>query len=306
MPFKSFAEIERFLLDHSKKKTIVLAGSDGRDALESLLNARAKGIADVKLIGNAEKTRELLKQLGYNDDDLELINVPDNDAAAMLACEMVANKKADIPMKGNMLTSAFMHAILNKSLGYVKDKGLVSQATVFEFPKENRLMIMSDCAVNISPDYSDKCKILRNAIRLAKKIGIEIPKAAVITPLEVVNPNIQATIDAALIEKAVRSGQIKDCIAEGPLAFDIAVSSKAAGEKGVKSEVAGKADILLMPDLCVGNAMTKALTYFAEFLSAGCVAGTEKPVIMTSRTDTPENKYNSILMAVLDAIVCVD
>jgi phosphate butyryltransferase len=301
--FRSFTDIETFVLSQKVKKTIVLAGAHTKDGLESVLYARKKGIADVKLIGDAQKTEAILRDLCVNPETVEIIHVSDGEIAARLACEMVAGGKADIPMKGSLLTSAFMRAILDRSFGYVAEKGLLSQVTVFEYLPENRLMLMSDCAVNIRPTYEEKCKILANAIEIAKDLGIQAPKVAIIAPLEVVNPAIPETVDAALVEKAVRDGQIKGCIAEGPLPFDVAVSRQAALEKGIESQVSGCVDIMLMPDLSTGNALTKSLTYYAGYPSSGNVAGTNKPVIMTSRTDTPQNKYNSILVAVCQSLV---
>lgn len=200
-----------------------------------------------------------------------------------------------------MQTASFMRAILDKeAYGFVPEGGQLSQATVMEY--QGRLMIATDCAVNVAPDYSEKVKIINNAVKLAGKLGIQCPKVAVITPVEVVNPKMQSTIDAAMLSMAARRGQIKNCLVDGPLALDNALSADAARHKGITSQVAGQPDILLMPDLCAGNIFTKSLTYFAHMVSSGTLNGTTVPVVMTSRTDTPEDKYDSILTAIVQGL----
>ncbi len=299
--FASFQEIESYIKNNGTRKRIALAGAHDDDALAAVVNAYRKGVITAILIGHEDKIRELLADLGEKAEDYEIIHTEGEQECARLAFEMVKKGKVDIPMKGLMLTSTFMRAILHKEGGFVPEGALLSQATVLEYTKENRLIVISDCAVNIAPDYAQKVKILNNAVLLAGKLGAETSKAAAIAPVEVVNPAIQATIDAAMLSKAAERGQIKNCIVDGPLALDNAVSKEAARHKGIESEIAGAADILLMPDLNTGNVFTKSLVYFTDMPSAGTLNGTTSPVIMTSRTDTPENKYHSILTAILQA-----
>lgn len=297
--YRSFEQMEQDVQKQGKKKILALAGSHDDDALAAVVHARKKNIARAVLIGDVRRTEQLLGEMGERREDYELIECQNERECARLACQLVKEKKADIPMKGLMQTASFMKAILDKeSYGFVPEQGLLSQATLLEF--EGRMMIITDCAVNISPGYAEKVKILKNAVALAKKTGIAIPKAAVIAPVEVINPNMPSTVDAAMLSKAAQRGQIKDCIVDGPLAMDNALSKEAARHKGIQSEVAGEADILLVPDLCTGNVLTKALVHFAKGIpSAGLLLGTVVPVVMTSRTDTPENKYHSILASVL-------
>lgn len=297
--FTSFAQIEETVLKMEKKKVIALAGSQDSDALAAVVNARRRGIAEVILIGDVEKTKELLAGMKEPAENYEFIACAGENPCARLACGLVKEGRADIPMKGLMQTASFMRAILDKeSFGFVPEKGILSQTTVLEF--EGRLMQITDCAVNIQPDYADKMKILANAGALAEKLGVKTPKAAVLAPAELVNPKMQSTIDAAMLSKAAERGQLKKMIVDGPLAMDNALSEEAARHKKIKSEVAGHADILLVPDLCTGNVLTKALVHFAKGIpSAGLLIGTNVPVVMTSRTDLPENKYNAILTSCL-------
>jgi len=299
--FTSFLDMEEYVKKNGIVKRIALASAHDDDVLEAVTNARKRGVASAILIGKKEKIKELLTSFDEKESDYEIIDMEDERDCARLACSLVKERKADIPMKGLMQTSTFMRAILDKQSGFLKEGALLSQASVLELKNEKRLIIVTDCAVNIAPNYGDKVKILNNAVTLAKKLGIKTPKAAAITPVEVVNPAIQATIDAAMLSKAAERRQIKDCIVDGPLGLDNAVSKEAAKHKGIESPVAGEPDILLMPDLNTGNVFTKGLVYFSDIPSAGTLNGTTSPVVMTSRTDLPINKYYAILTAILQA-----
>lgn len=299
--FTSFQDMETYIKEKQITARIALAGAHDDDTLAAVVNARKNGVADAVLIGHGDPIRNLLSAMGERAEDYAIVEKETEKECAAYACKLVQEGAADIPMKGLMQTSVFMRAILDKQAGFLQEGGLLSQATVLDYRQENRLLIISDCAVNIMPDYADKVKILQNAVLLAVKLGMEMPKVAVIAPVEVINPAIQATIDAAMLSKASQRGQIKGCIVDGPLALDNAVSESAAKHKGIVNEVAGHADILLMPDLSTGNVFTKSLGYFGGLTTAGTLNGTTSPVIMTSRTDTPENKYCSILTAILQA-----
>ncbi|MBP5653563.1 MAG: hypothetical protein J6X17_09165, partial [Lachnospiraceae bacterium] len=252
-----------------------------------------------QMVGDAEKTKELLKEMGENPGDYEITDEPDPLKAIRIVCERVRDGKADMPMKGLMQSGDYLRAILDKSYGFLPEKGMLTEATVFEY--DNRLITATDCAVVIAPDYNEKIRIINNSVKFVKALGCELPKVAVITPVEIVNPKIPSTIDAAMLAVAGRRGQIKDCIVDGPLALDNAISLESAKHKGIESEVAGCADILLLPDLDSGNLMLKAVIYMMNTVSSSNIIGTDVPVVMTSRSDTPENKYNSILTAVIRA-----
>lgn len=297
--FKSFKEVEEYVLKNNIVKTVALANAEDDNALEAVVDAKRKGIIKAVLIGNIEKIKELLVNFNENIDDYEYIECHDELESARIAVELVNNKKADIPMKGLMMTSSFMKAILNKETGLMKENSLLSQASVVEFKEENRLLIISDCAVNINPDVEKKIKITQNAIDLANVLGIEKPNVAVLSALEKVNPSIQSTVDANEVANYKDFKNLGEIC--GPLALDIAVSKEAAKHKGVDNIVCGNADIFIVPDLASGNIFSKGLVFFAHLKMAGVLNGSKSPVIMTSRTDTPEDKYLSILMAVLQA-----
>lgn len=294
--FRNFTEIENYVLSNKIKKVVALANAQDEYALSALVYAHKKGIVDAVLIGDVPKIKELLIKFGENPSDYEYISSDDEKKSAELAVSLVKEKQADIPMKGLMMTSSFMRAILDKEKGLIEEDHLLSQASVIENKNENRFMVFTDCAVNISPDVNAKIKITQNAIRIMKKLGVDIPKIAVLSALEKVNPKILSTVEAS--EVAQSEEFINKYPIIGPVAMDIALSKKAAEHKGIYNEVCGQADIFVMPDLDSGNICTKSLVFLSHIEIAGVLIGTKTPVIMTSRTDSVRDKYLSILLAV--------
>lgn len=300
--FRNFEEIEAYILSHNLKKRIALANAQDDVALSALIEAKHRGVADAVLIGDEERIRKYLKEAEEKEEDYTIISCETEKPSADLACRLVKEGKADIPMKGLMQTSNFMKAILNKENGFFPAEALLSQATVLQYEEENRFMIISDCAVNIAPGLEEKKKITLNAVKLAHTLGIGKPNIAFLSALEKVNPKIPSTVDAAELARCAKEGLFGEIgFAAGPLALDIAVSEEAAAHKGISSPVCGHADILIVPDLCSGNIFTKGLTFLAHMKSAGTLNGSEVATVMTSRADTPEDKYFSILTAILQS-----
>lgn len=302
MKFRSFAQIEEYVLGSGIKKRIVLANAHDVHSLPAVIDARRKGIAEATLIGHADRILEILAGEGERAEDYEIIDCREDVECARLAIALVKEGKADLPMKGLMQTSDFMRAILNKETGLLPKGGMISQVTLVEKEDGSGFLYITDCAINISPDLEAKKKIVGNAVKVASLLGVEEPKVAALSALEIPNPKIPSTMDARALQEAWEAGEITGCKIGGPLALDNAVSPEAAAHKGVEGPVRGDADILLVPDLACGNILTKSLIFFAKAVSCGLVTGTEKPVIMTSRTDTPENKYRGILISLLSAM----
>ncbi len=300
--YKSFAEIEKTILAKGIKKRVVLACAHDEDALSAVVNARRKGVVEATLVGRAGEIKALLSAMGESPASYGILENEGERESAGKAVALVRNGEADIPMKGMMQTANFMRAILDKEHGLLPAGALLSQATVAEYRQQERFLVISDCAVNIAPSLAEKKKIIANAVLLANKLGCDKPQVACVAPVEVENPKIQSTVDAAELKKAWQAGEMPGCVVDGPFALDNAVSKEAAAHKGVCSPVAGVAEVLLMPDLNTGNALTKSLTYFANLPSAGTLNGTLCPVVMTSRTDSPQNKYYSILVAILQSL----
>ncbi len=203
-------------------------------------------------------------------------------------------------MKGLLHTGQFLKAVLNKETGLNKGK-LISQISVYDKINGEGLQLLTDCAISIQPTLEEKKQIVENAVEFARKIGITTPRVAILSALETVNPAISDTIDAAVLSKMAERGQIKNAIVDGPFALDNAICIEAAKHKNISGKVAGNADILLVPNLQVGNVLTKALVFFARRKVAAAVIGAAAPIVMTSRTDTIDNKILSIALALYTA-----
>ncbi|MDL2307194.1 bifunctional enoyl-CoA hydratase/phosphate acetyltransferase [Desulfovibrio sp. OttesenSCG-928-C06] len=297
--YANFGEILEVVKGRQEKRRIVIAAAQDHEVLECAVQARKQGIASFILVGDQQKIEEILKGFGEDAASWEIINEPDEHKAAQKSMSMVASGEADIPMKGLLHTATFMRAVFNKEYGLVADKSVVSCITVSEFPAQGRMIMVTDSAINVSPDYDAKVKLINNAVPLAVKLGIAQPKVAVIGAVETVNPAMQETIEASMICKAAERGQIKGCLIDGPLALDNAISPQAAEVKGISGPVAGQADILLMPNLLAGNVLDKALRYFGELKTGSYIAGAKVPLVVTSRSDSAANKIHAIALSVL-------
>lgn len=243
----------------------------------------------------------MLQEHGLQTSEhVEVIAAMSNAEAAELSVKALRNGEADVLMKGNIPTANILKAVLNKEWGLRKGS-VLSHVAAFEVPNYDRLIFVTDAAMNIAPDVTQKAAIIQNTVEVAQAIGIDLPKVAPIAAVEVVNPAMQATIDAAMLTQMNRRGQIKDCIVDGPLALDNAVSQIAAEHKGIVSDVAGKADILLVPTIEAGNVLYKSLVYFADAKVGAMIAGAKAPVVLTSRADSAETKVYSLALAVATA-----
>lgn len=285
-----------YTVPNRSKKIIAVAQAADNDILEVADIAKKKNIADFIFVGDKEKITKMINEGNYDLKDVEIIEA-DNDAqCAVKAVELVKKGIADMPMKGLLATATFMRSVLDKEKGLRSDK-LISQITVTDNISGTGLNFITDCAMNISPDLNAKKEILQNAVYFAKKIGYECPRVALLTAVEVVNPAMPDTLDAAILSKMNDRGQIKDCIVDGPFALDNAISVESAMHKGVKGEVAGNADILLVSDIRMGNVLHKAITYFAKKRVGSVIIGTTVPLVMTSRSDSVEDKLISIALS---------
>lgn len=277
------------------KRRIAIAAAEDAEILEAVQEANKLNLAEFILIGDRDKIEKLANEnnIGLNS---EIINEPEHKKAAEKAVECVRNGKANAIMKGLLHTSTFLKAVLNKEKGLNTGK-LISQVSVFNKEYGEGLQLLTDCAIAIEPSIDDKKQIIENAIKLAIKLGYEKPKVALLSALEVVNPAIEDTVEAAILSKMGDRGQIKGGIIDGPFALDNAISPEAAKLKGISGEVAGNADILVVPNLQVGNVLTKSLTFYAHKDVAAAIMGAEVPIIMTSRSDFMRNKLLSIVLA---------
>ncbi len=281
--------------------TVAVAVAEDEEVIEAVSEALHRGLANFILFGDKEKINKILsaghEDLNKNNKNLSVVHADSNELAAELAVRAVSNKEATVLMKGNISTSLLLKAILNKEYG-LRTGNVLSHVAVFEVPDYDRFTIITDAGMNISPDLEQKAQMIKNAAALARAIGIEYPKVAPIAAVEVVNPAMQATMDAAALTVMNKRGQIPGCIVDGPLALDIAVSALAAEHKGIQSEVAGRADILLVPTIEVGNVLYKSLVYFAKAKVGAVIAGARAPIVLTSRADSAESKLYSLALAI--------
>lgn len=283
------------------KKTVAVAVAEDHEVIEAVARAITLQLAQFRLYGNQEKIMGMLQEHGLqNSEHIEVIAATSSAEAAELSVKAVRNGEADVLMKGNIPTANILKAVLNKEWGLRKGS-VLSHVAAFEVPNYNRLIFVTDAAMNIAPDVTQKAAIIQNTVEVARAIGIDLPKVAPIAAVEVVNPAMQATIDAAMLTQMNRRGQIKNCVVDGPLALDNAVSQIAAEHKGIVSDVAGKADILLVPTIEAGNVLYKSLVYFADAKVGAMIAGAKAPIVLTSRADSAETKVYSLALAVATA-----
>lgn len=283
-----------------RRKKVAVAVAQDEPVLEAIKAAKEKGIADAILVGDKDKIKVVAEKVGLDLTDFEIIHEPDVKKAALFAVQLASTGKADMVMKGLVDTATFLRSVLNKEVGLRTGK-VMSHVAVFEIKGYDRLIFLTDVAFNTYPELKEKVQIVNNAVKVAHACGIECPKVAPVCAVEVVNPNMPATIDASLLSKMSDRGQIKGCIVDGPLALDNALSEEAAKHKGVTGPVAGKADILLLPNIDAGNIMYKTLTYTSDVKNGCLLVGTSAPVILTSRADSFETKVNSIALAAIVA-----
>ncbi|PFM41851.1 phosphate butyryltransferase [Bacillus cereus] len=283
------------------KKTVAVAVAEDHEVIEAVAKAIQLQLAQFRLYGNQEKIMGMLQEHRLQTSEhIEVIAATSSAEAAELSVKAVRNGEADVLMKGNIPTANILKAVLNKEWGLRKGS-VLSHVAAFEVPNYDHLIFVTDAAMNIAPDVTQKAAIIQNTVEVARAIGIDLPKVAPIAAVEVVNPAMQATIDAAMLTQMNRRGQIKNCVVDGPLALDNAVSQIAAEHKGIVSDVAGKADILLVPTIEAGNVLYKSLVYFANAKVGAMIAGAKAPIVLTSRADSAETKVYSLALAVATA-----
>lgn len=298
---KSFDDLLSKVSTCSKKRLSVAVAQD-LAVLEAVKAAKERDIADAILVGDEAKIREIGASLNMNMDDYEIINEPDTVAASLTAVKQVHAGRADMYMKGLIDTKTFLKSVLDKEVG-LRTGASLSHVCVFEIPGIPRLLFLTDVAFIPYPTLEDKKVIIKYAVEVANACGIDCPKVAPLAAVELVNPKMPTTVEAAELTRLNDEGEITGCIIDGPLSFDIAIDINAAIEKNAQNrKVAGDADILLFPDIHAGNLVYKSLVHLVPGIKNGNIlTGTKAPVILTSRSDTCETKVNSIALAAVMA-----
>ena len=269
-------------------------------ALAGAIEASENQLIVPILVGPAGKIGEIAKANGIRLDQVRLVDAPHSHAAAAKAVQLVREGEAELLMKGSLHTDELLGAVVARETG-LRTGRRISHVFIMDVPTYHKVLIVTDAAINIAPTLEDKVDICQNAIDLAVTLGVAQPKVAILAAVETVNSKMPATIDAAALCKMAERGQIKSGLLDGPLAFDNAISKEAARIKGIKSDVAGDPDILLVPDLEAGNMLAKQLSFLANADSAGLVLGARVPIILTSRADSVRSRIASAAVAMLAA-----
>jgi phosphate butyryltransferase len=295
MVLKHLTELRQLLVDKPTRR-LVLAAAQDHNSLSSALMAARDGFIEPILVGDREAIQRIAAENNMDITGLRVVHEPDTEMAVEIAVRMVRSNQADILMKGKVGTSSLLKGVLNKEWG-LRSGSLLSHFAIFEVAAYHKLIAVTDVAMNIAPNLQDKIAIVNNSVACLNRLGVEMPKVAVLGAVEMVSENMQATLDAALLSKMNQRDQLMNCIIAGPLAFDNAISLESAVHKGIRSDVAGDTDLLIMPDIEVGNVLYKSLVFFAHAGVAAVILGATAPIVLTSRSDSDQAKYFSILLA---------
>lgn len=282
-------------------KTVAVSVAQDSAVLEAVKEAKTRGIANAILVGDEAKIREIAASIDMDLTGYELIDEPDVIAASLKAVKLAHDGKADMYMKGLIDTKNFLKSVLDKEVG-LRTGGVLSHVAVFEIPGIDQLLFLTDVAFMTYPTLEDKVNIIKNTIPVCKACGVDMPKIAPLAAVEVVNPKMPVTVEAAELTRMCEEGEITDCIIDGPLSLDLAVDPEAAKHKGATNrKIQGDADVLLFPDIHAGNLVYKAIVHMTAMKNGCILTGTKVPVILTSRSDTFETKVNSIALAAVVA-----
>lgn len=295
MVLKTLGDLKR-LLNPGIRKRLAVAAAEDQHSLGAVLRAWQENVIEPVLVGDRDGIFRICQEHGYDTSGLTIIHEPDPEVATVKAVKMTRSGEADILMKGNIGTSSVLKCVLNKEWGLRTGK-LLSHIALFEVETYHKVIAVTDVAMNIAPNLQEKIAIVNNSVACLNKLGYVMPKVAVLGAVEMVNENMEATLDAALLSKMNQRDQIRNCIIDGPLAFDNAVSLESARHKGIRSEVAGDTDLLIMPDIEVGNVLYKTLVFFARADVASIILGAAAPIVLTSRSDSEKAKFDSIILA---------
>lgn len=282
----------------SLKISVAFAQDD--DVLKAVKAAHEKGLVNGYLVGDEAEIKKIAAEIDFDLTNFEIVDEKEKVAACEKAVRLVSEGKADILMKGLVDTAVVLKAVLNKEFG-LRTGSVLSHVAAFHVPTYHKIFLITDAAMNIAPDVNGKKQIVQNALVVAEALEIKNPNVAVVCAKEKVTESMQATVDAGELVRMNEAGELGGCRVGGPFGLDNVISKRAADIKGIKDEMAGNADILLLPNIESGNVLYKSLIYFAEAKSAGTIVGAKAPIVLTSRADSDELKLYSIALAVLMA-----
>lgn len=296
MAFKNFEELIAKVKSHSDSKRMAVAAANDSHTLEAVFHARKEGIVRPVLVGDKEKIRKLLEELGETLPEEDIYDYPDETQAAEAAVQLVREGKADFLMKGKLDTKVILKAVVNKEKGLGQGRTM-SHFAIMEVPNYHKLVAVVDGGMVPYPTLDQKKDIINNTVDTMRAMGYECPKVGVLACVEKVNPKMPETLEARELREMNERGGITGCIVEGPVSYDCAMSKEIADFKGFESPVAGDVDILLAPNIHAGNIMGKMFTVTCRTRMAGFVVGAKCPIVVTSRGSSPEEKYLAIAVS---------
>ncbi len=296
-------EVPAYLLEKAgalPRCPMAVAGADNKIVLESARQATEAGIMTPVLVGDADIIHSLADGIGWDIAGVEIVNLTDEEAISDAAVSLTASGAAKGIMKGHVHTDALMRAVVHRGSGLRTDRR-ISHVFHMTIPGRDKVLLITDGAVNVAPSVDTRMDIIRNAVDMAHALGNPEPRVAVLSGAEVVNPSMPSSVEGAEIVDRARKGEIDGCIIDGPFAFDLAVSPEAAKIKDIDSPVAGRADIVVVPNIEMGNGLFKMMVHFMSGLAAGVVMGAKVPIVLTSRADPPEARFAATLIAAIIA-----
>lgn len=296
MEFKNFEELIGKVRNNKNKKVVAVVAAQDEHTLEAVFRAKNDNIVEPILIGNKSKIKELVEKLKESIDDNSIIDAENDAAAATKAVELIHEKKADFIMKGKLQTADLLKAVVNKEKG-LRTGSVMSIFAIHEIPTYHKLIVIADGGMMMYPNLDEKKQIIENSVNTLISMGYEKPKVAVLAAVETVNPKMPEAVDADLLKKMNLAGEIKNCIVEGPISYDLVMHKESAEIKGYESTVTEDADILIVPNIAAGNILSKSLIYSAGAKMAGFVIGAKVPIVLTSRGASSEEKYLSLVIS---------
>ncbi|MDR1920508.1 MAG: bifunctional enoyl-CoA hydratase/phosphate acetyltransferase [Candidatus Adiutrix sp.] len=294
--YKNWDEVIKSVKTLPVARKVVVAAAEDEHALEAVHEVVRDGLAEPILVGGRAGVEAVCARLGLEVAPGNIYDEPEPEAAARLAVALVREGRGDFLMKGALETSQLLKAVVNKETGLGLGK-LMSHAAYLEIPRYHKMLVITDGGMVPYPSLEQKKEILEHAVGMLRTLGYDQPKVAVLAGLEKVNPKMKETVEAGALKEMNQRGEITGCLVEGPISMDLALTAEKAALKKYESPVAGEADILLAPDLCLGNCVSKALIEMAGARMAGLVMGARCPIVVTSRASSAEEKYLSLVLA---------
>lgn len=296
MEIRNFDELVKMVSESKDKKKVAVVAAEDEHTLEAVFRAKDDKLVEPILIGDREKILEILDKHNFTIDDEYIVDIKDEKEAAYKAVEMVNENTADFIMKGRIQTADLLKAVVDKEKG-IRTGRLMTHFAILEVPTYHKLLVVTDGGMVMYPNLEQKKGIIENAVEFLLGLGYERPKVGVLAAVEKVNPKMEEAVHGNELKEMAERGEIKNCIIEGPISYDLAMNKESAKIKGYESPVVGDVDILVPPNISAGNILAKSLVYSGNAKMAGIILGAKVPIVLTSRGSSSEEKYLSIALS---------